>query len=61
MQTPRPDRFTYPHGTSDTPEGYPAEKARGGEVVLRKFWMVAIFATGLIGAAVLAFLGAFYG
>ena len=43
MQTPRPDHFTYPHG-------YPDDKARQGEIVLRKPWMRAIFIAGLVGA-----------
>ena len=44
MQTPRPDHFTYP------PNGYPADKARQGEIVLRKPWMRAVFIGGLVGA-----------
>ena len=43
MQTPRPDHFTYPHG-------YPADKARQGEILRRKPWMRAIFIAGLVGA-----------
>jgi hypothetical protein len=43
MQTPRPDHFSYPHG-------YPADKARQGEIVLRKPWMRAVFVAGLVGA-----------
>ena len=35
MQTPRPDHFTYPHGT-------PSDKA--------PLWMRAVFAAGLVGA-----------
>jgi hypothetical protein len=49
MQTPRPDRFTYPGN------GYPADKARGGEIVLKKRWMRAAFIGGLIGVVVLGF------
>jgi hypothetical protein len=54
MQTPRPDRFTYPHG-------YPADPARQGEIVVRKSWMIAVFAIGLIGAVLLGFFGGLYG
>jgi hypothetical protein len=43
MQTPRPDHFTYPHG-------YPAEKARQGEIILKKPWMRAVFIGGLAAA-----------
>ncbi|GAB2178875.1 hypothetical protein [Dongia sp. agr-C8] len=43
MQTPRPDHFTYPHGS-------PADKAGQGEIVLRKPWMRAVFISGLVGA-----------
>jgi hypothetical protein len=49
MQTPRPDRFTYPlHG--DPAHGYSAEKARQGEIVLKRPWMRAVFVGGLVGA-----------
>lgn len=63
MQTPRPDRFTYPHGLpeDDVPPTYPARKARRGEIVLKKSWMIAIFAVGLIGALLLGFFGGYYG
>lgn len=47
MMTPRPDRFTYPAG-----------KARGGEIVLRKTWMRAVFFGGLIGIVVVAIAAA---
>ncbi|HVT54225.1 MAG TPA: hypothetical protein VHE77_21795 [Dongiaceae bacterium] len=43
MMTPRPDRFTYP-----------ADRARGGQIVLRKPWMRAIFVGGLVGFCALA-------
>ncbi|MDQ7247939.1 hypothetical protein [Dongia sedimenti] len=53
MQTPRPDRFTYPlHGESSA---YPAGKARQGRIVLRKPWMRAVFAGGLAGIVVIGF------
>jgi hypothetical protein len=35
---------------------YPAEKARGGEIVLRSRMQRVIFVAGLVGAVVLAFL-----
>lgn len=54
MQTPRPDRFTYPlHGDptgGDPTHGYSADKARQGEIVLKKPWMRTVFVGGLIGA-----------
>ena len=43
MQTPRPDHFTYP-------QGYPADKARQGEIILKRPWMRAVFVAALIGA-----------
>jgi len=43
MMTPRPDRFTYP-----------ASKARGGQIVLTKPWMRAVFVGGLVGCFALA-------
>ena len=43
MQTPRPDHFSYPHG-------HPADKARQGEIILKKPWMRAVFVAGLVGA-----------
>jgi len=43
MMTPRPDRFTYP-----------AESARGGQIVLTKPWMRAVFVGGLVGCFALA-------
>jgi len=49
MQTPRPDLFTYP------PHGYSAEKARQGEIVLKRPWMRAVFIVGLVGVVVLSF------
>jgi hypothetical protein len=46
------------------PEPYPAEKARGGEIILKTKWARAIFFTGLFGgivliAAVAIYLGIF--
>ena len=59
MQTPRPDRFTYPlHG--DPTHGYTADKARQGEIVLKKRWMRAVFAGGLIIALAFGLLIGFY-
>jgi len=40
---------------------YPAEKARGGEIILRTPLRRAIFIAGLVGAVVLALLLAFAG
>jgi hypothetical protein len=39
----------------DLTRGYPAEKARGGEIILRKRWQRWVFALGL-AAPVLLFL-----
>jgi hypothetical protein len=39
------------------PQPYPAEKARGGEIILRKPWQRAVFMAGLAGIfALLLFL-----
>ncbi len=35
------------------PEEYPAEKARGGEIILRKRWQRYVFISGLVGAMLL--------
>ena len=35
---------------------YPAEKARGGEIVLRKRWQRIVFIAPLVGAVILAFV-----
>ena len=59
MYTPRPDRFTYPlHG--DPTGGYSAGNARQGEIILKKPWMRAVFAAGLIGALALGLMIGFY-
>ena len=51
MQTPRPDRFTYPpHG--DSLGGDPTEKMRPS--------MRAVFLGGLVGALILGLLIGFY-
>lgn len=49
MQTPRPDLFTYP------PHGYPAEKARQGEIILKRSWIRAVFIGGVVGVVILGF------
>ena len=33
---------------------YPAEKARGGEIILRKRWQRIVFVPGLAGAVIVA-------
>ncbi len=43
MQTPRPDRFTYPQGA-------PAHGAAEGEPKRRRPWMRAVFFGSLVGA-----------
>jgi hypothetical protein len=45
MMTPRPDRFTYP-----------ADRARGGRIILTKPWMRAVFLGGLVGCFALALM-----
>ena len=43
-----------------TQRPYPAEKARQGEIILRRPWQRIVFIAGLIGMAVLgALIGAF--
>jgi hypothetical protein len=43
-----------PDATHDKPEqAYPADKARGGEIILRKRWQRVVFIIGLAGAVVL--------
>jgi hypothetical protein len=42
------------------PAPYPAEKARGGEIILRTRVRRAIFIGGLVAAAVMAVLLAFW-
>lgn len=39
-----------------TERGYPAEKARGGEIILRKRWQRAVFIAGLAGIVILGFV-----
>jgi hypothetical protein len=36
------------------PKMYPADKARQGEIVLRRPWQRIVFVAGLVGAVVLA-------
>jgi len=47
-----PDRRTEP---------YPAGKARGGEIILRKRWQRTVFIAGLAGAVLLGFFLALWG
>ena len=42
------------------PPPYPAEKARGGEIILRRRWQRAVFMAGLIGAVAVALILAFW-
>jgi hypothetical protein len=44
---------------AQTPEPYPAEKARGGEIILRTPLRRAIFLGGLAGGVVLVLLLAY--
>lgn len=38
------------------PPPYPADKARGGEIVLRRRWQRIVFIAGLAGAVLVALL-----
>jgi hypothetical protein len=38
------------------PAPYPAEKARGGEIILRRPWQRAVFFLGLVAPAMLLLL-----
>jgi hypothetical protein len=42
-------------------EGYPAEKARQGEIILRRRWQRIVFIAGLAGAVLLALVLAVWG
>jgi hypothetical protein len=45
------------HGAGTRPtKSYPAEKARGGEIILRRRWQRAIFILGLAAPFALFFL-----
>jgi cellobiose-specific phosphotransferase system component IIC len=39
---------------------YPAEKARGGEIILRRPWQRAVFMGGLAGCIVLLLIALFF-
>ena len=42
------------HPSKGEPRPYPAEKARGGEIILRTRWQRAVFVVGLAAVFVLA-------
>ncbi|HET6159673.1 MAG TPA: hypothetical protein VFE34_15110 [Dongiaceae bacterium] len=44
-----------------TERGYPAEKARGGEVILRRRWQRVVFIAGLAGMVLVGFFLALWG
>ena len=46
--------FPPPPRPKGEQQPYPAEKARGGEIILRKRWERAVFALGLAAVFVLA-------
>jgi len=46
---------------NETRPAYPAEKARGGEIILRKRWQRVVFVAGLAGAVVLGLIFAVLG
>jgi hypothetical protein len=39
-----------------SPQAYPAEKARQGEIILKTTWARAVFMTGLFGGIVVAII-----
>lgn len=43
-----------PPPAADQPNPYPAEKARGGRIILRARWQRIVFIGGLIAAVVIA-------
>jgi hypothetical protein len=47
-------------GNTQGPVPYPAEKARGGEIILREPWQRVVFIGGLIAAVLLSLLLAFH-
>jgi hypothetical protein len=44
-----------------TVEAYPAEKARQGEIILRRPWQRVVFIAGLAGAVILALVARILG
>lgn len=46
-----------PEATRHKPEqAYPADKARGGKIILRKRWQRVVFIIGLAGAVLLGLI-----
>jgi hypothetical protein len=45
-----------PPAPKETPPPYPAEKARGAEIILRRPWQRVVFFGGLLGMVLLAFI-----
>jgi hypothetical protein len=54
-----PDMAREAPAQSPPPKGYPAEKARGGEIILKTPLQRWVFIAGLIGAVVLVLVLAF--
>ncbi|WP_162917458.1 hypothetical protein [Dongia deserti] len=50
-----------PDTKPDRPEPYPAEKARGGEIILRKRWQRIVFFGALAVAVLLGLLLSLWG
>jgi hypothetical protein len=48
-----PEEQNPTHRHSAGPQTYPAEKARQGEIILRKPWMRVVFIAGLVGCVLL--------
>jgi hypothetical protein len=48
-----PARESPPEPAPPRKQPYPAEKARGGEIILRRRWQRIVFLAGLVGAIVL--------
>ena len=59
MEMQRADRAMTQSNEPAQPPPYPAEKARGGEIILRTPLRRAVFIGGLAGAVVLGLLLAF--
>jgi hypothetical protein len=48
-----PEKSNPTQRRSDGPQSYPGNKARQGDIVLRKPWMRMVFIAGLVGCVLL--------